>query len=150
MEKKPSYYTILPATIRYDNELTPIAKLLFSEILTLSVNNGYCYATNNYFAELYNVDLTTIRRAIALLREKNYIITEVQYKDKKVVGRHIKVDKLVWAKMPIGIGKNAHTSMGKNAPYNNINNNNINNNIGNRYFSDNVIDFEKYYANLEE
>ena len=78
MEKKPSYYTILPATIRYDNELTPIAKLLFSEILSLSATNGYCHATNEYFAKLYGVEHRTIQRAIALLREKNYIITEAK------------------------------------------------------------------------
>lgn len=149
MEKRPSYYTIIPADVRYDNELTPIAKLLFSEILSLSIKNGYCYATNNYLAELYGINLTTVRRAIALLVKKNYITSQVQYKDKKIVGRHLKVSELVWAKMPIGIGKNAPTSMGKNAPYNNINNNNINNNIyANKFYSDKVVNFNDYYANL--
>ena len=51
--------------------------------------------------------------------------------------------------MSLGGDKNVTTRGDKNVTYNNINNNNINNNIGNRYFSDNVIDFEKYYANLE-
>ena len=98
MEKRPSYYTIIPADVRYDNELTPIAKLLFSEILALS-KDGYCYATNNYFAELYGVGIATIKRAVALLMEKNYITSQVIRKDKKVCSRHLRVNEEIGSKM---------------------------------------------------
>ena len=51
---KPSYYAIIPAEVRYSN-LKPNAKLLYGEITALSSKEGYCFATNNYFAKLYNV-----------------------------------------------------------------------------------------------
>lgn len=99
MEKKPTYYTILPADIRYDNELTPIAKLVFSEILVLSIKDGYCYASNNYFAELYGVGIATIKRAVALLMEKNYITSQVIRKNKKICSRHLIVNEEIGSKM---------------------------------------------------
>ena len=55
MEEKPNYYAIIPANVRYDNDLKPNEKLMFGEITALSNKNGYCTATNAYFAKLYNV-----------------------------------------------------------------------------------------------
>ena len=51
-ENKSNYYAIIPAVVRYDNKLTDKAKLLYGEITCLSNKEGYCFATNNYFANL--------------------------------------------------------------------------------------------------
>jgi len=77
MEEKPNYYAIIPANIRYDNELKANEKLLYGEITALANKNGYCFATNRYFAELYNVDTATISRWINSLIDNDYL--EVSY-----------------------------------------------------------------------
>lgn len=68
-----SYYAIIPATVRYDKRLKPIARLLYGELTALSNEKGYCWASNRYFAELYEVALETISRLISQLRELGYI-----------------------------------------------------------------------------
>ena len=51
--EQPSYYAIIPAKIRYDSRLTASEKLLYGEITAMCNQEGYCWATNEYFAELY-------------------------------------------------------------------------------------------------
>ena len=81
---KPSYYAIIPADVRY-SKLKPNAKLLYGEITALSNKHGYCFATNNYFAELYGVSKNTVSLWIQELKEHNFISVEIIYNDKKQV-----------------------------------------------------------------
>ena len=70
---KPNYYCVIPAHVRYNANLTNFAKLLYGEISALSNALGYCYATNEYFARLYNVTTRTITSAIAQLEQMGAI-----------------------------------------------------------------------------
>lgn len=72
-----NYYAIIPADVRYDRDLSPNAKLLYGEITALSNAEGYCWATNNYFAELYDVTKRSIQGWISQLEKKSYIRVEV-------------------------------------------------------------------------
>lgn len=69
------YFGILPAEIRYDKDLLPNAKLLFVEITALCRKQGYCWATNSYFAELLGASERTVTRWIKLLCDKKYCYT---------------------------------------------------------------------------
>lgn len=77
--EQPNYYSILTASVRYDKDLTPNAKLLYSEITALSNKKGKCWASNSYFANLYNVSNTSISKWIKQLSEKNYINVQMKY-----------------------------------------------------------------------
>ena len=68
-----NYYSILPAKVRYDRDISPNAKLLFSELTVLCDKEGYCWASNGYFAKLYGVDKLTVSRWINQLKKKGYI-----------------------------------------------------------------------------
>lgn len=80
-EQLKSYYAIIPAEVRYDKDLAPNAKLLYGEITALCNEKGYCWATNQYFAELYNVSDRTIKNWISQLADKGYIQRSVKYRE---------------------------------------------------------------------
>ena len=91
MEVQPSFYANIPAFVRYDKDLKPNAKLLYGEITALTNSKGYCWARNEYFAELYDVDPATVSRWISQLINKGYLVSKLYYKGKtKVVEkRHL-------------------------------------------------------------
>ena len=129
----PGYWAVIPASVRYDKRLKPNAKLLYGEISALTRAEGYCWATNDYFAELYGLSKDNIGRLIAQLEELGYITREIVRDEETnaVTGRKI------WILQPTGTavnppGKNADPSRqkcgdppGKNVGENNININNI-------------------------
>lgn len=78
-ELQKAYYAIIPANVRYDKDLVPNAKLLYGEITALCNEKGYCWASNQYFAELYNVSDRTIKNWISQLADKGYIQRSVKY-----------------------------------------------------------------------
>src|SRR5699024_8719840 len=74
VDSKKSYYAIVPANVRYDKCITNGAKILYGEITALSNQHAYCWASNSYFAKLYNVSNKTISRCISQLKNNNYYI----------------------------------------------------------------------------
>lgn len=68
-----NYYAVIPANVRYDKRLKLIARLLYGEITALCNEKGYCWASNRYFAELYEVSNNTISSAISQLEEFGHI-----------------------------------------------------------------------------
>jgi len=95
MQECPNYYAIIPADVRYDSLLKDKAKLLYAEITALSNKTGCCYASNKYFAELYNVSPTTISLLIKDLVSNGYIESEIVYKDgtKEILNRYLRIVK---------------------------------------------------------
>jgi hypothetical protein len=79
MEKEmPNYYSILPAEVRYDKKLTFFEKVLYSEITSLASKDGYCWASNNYFAELYHKGEKWISKSLNNLAKKGYLTIEIE------------------------------------------------------------------------
>lgn len=68
-----NFYAIIPAFIRYDKRLPMLSRFLYGELTALCSEKGYCWASNRYFAELYEVSIETISRYIAKLKEFGYI-----------------------------------------------------------------------------
>lgn len=117
--EKPNYYAVIPANVRYDKDLTANAKLLYGEISALAQKNGVCFATNEYFSNLYNLSERAISRLICSLKNKNYIKVEIDNSEPNKKHRQICLG---------GIDKNGNDSIDKNVQYNNtssINNTSI-------------------------
>ena len=109
-EEKKSYYAIIPANVRYDESLPPNAKLLYGEITALCNSEGYCWASNKYFADLYGVTTRTASKWVNTLISRGYIKAEVFYKEgsKEIEKRFITI--------AYPMEENFHT-YGKNLPY---------------------------------
>lgn len=91
MEDKPNYYAVIPADVRYDEDLRANAKLLYGEITALANKTGFCYASNNYFARLYKVDPSAISKWVKDLQDKEYIIIDYLKEKESIKSRIIKI-----------------------------------------------------------
>ena len=73
----PSFYTVTPAYIRYDKDLTDFDKVMYGEIVALTNANNYCWATNKYFVKVFGKAERTIKYSIARLIKQGHIISTV-------------------------------------------------------------------------
>lgn len=133
-ERKPAYWAVLPAKVRYDEGLRPNAKLLYAEITALADMYGYCWASNEYFAKLFGLATRTVSDLIGTLAKCGYIAVEViRDEHNAVVERKIHIDKPGGNEQPpiaknsdTPIAENCYTPIAKNGAENIINNiNNI-------------------------
>lgn len=85
----PNYYAVITADVRYDNRLNAQQKLIYAEITALSNATGECWATNGYFAKLYDVSSQTVSRWIRALVECGYITSDVERNDRNEVVRRV-------------------------------------------------------------
>lgn len=107
----PSYFSVIPAEIRYDRQLSWFDKVLFSEIVALTTVKQYCYATNNWFSKVFGVSDVTITRSIKNLSSNGYIYIDIDKKEGNV--------RKIWSlllskKTPTPIRKNEYTPIRKN------------------------------------
>ena len=137
--EKPNYYAIIPSEVRYSN-LKPNAKLLYGEITALSGKLGYCYATNNYFAELYGVSKNTISSWISDLKKLGFITVLIERNSNKQI-----------TKRCIGITKKMDSPIHKKMKGNNTSINNTSNiNITKEKFILEVMTFDYSKDMLED
>ena len=136
--KKPNYYAVLSAEVRYA-DITPNAKLLYAEITAFCDMNGECFASNRYFAKLYNKSKVTISKWVRELSENGFIETSYTYKEgtKEIDKRYLQL-------CNGGINKNVNAPINKNVKGNNTSINNTSINISNRRkdFVLNVMSFD--------
>ena len=66
-------YVQVPMVVLLDEDISSTAKLLMGLITTLSMKDGYCYASNRYLSNLLKVSKRTISSSITALRRKKYV-----------------------------------------------------------------------------
>ncbi|SFO05421.1 Helix-turn-helix domain-containing protein [Paenimyroides ummariense] len=123
----PTYYAIIPANVRYCKGLKANAKLLYGEITALCNKDGFCWAENSYFAELYEVSEETISRWISDLKKHKFIFISVENQGRFI--RKISLDEKIKAldeivKHPL---TKSSTPLDEIVKHNNTYNNTINN-----------------------
>lgn len=93
-------------------------------ISSLCAEKGYCFASNQYLAQLFDISEVSVSRKIKKLEEKNYITIEYTKRGCEIVDRHIRLTNLITDDY-----QKCKSTINKNVKENNISNNNININI---------------------
>ena len=73
-------YIKVPLAVITDKNLKPSSKVLFSLLIILVQQEGYCFAGNDYLAEKLNTSNRTISRLLKELSDKGYINMEFKHK----------------------------------------------------------------------
>ena len=159
MKDKVGYYSIIPSKILYNKELKANEKLLYAMITSLACKEGFCFATNNYFAEELGVHPKTVSSWISDLRDKKFIKVDlIRNENKQIIQRKIYINDVPY---PLNNGylyqsKNGqaiHQNMEDNIIRNNIKNNTkvqrkfISNYTNQRQYSEEF--FNSLYANFK-
>ncbi len=135
-ENTKSYYAIIPANVRYDQDLNPNAKLLYGEITALCNEKGYCWASNSYFSDLYKVAVETVSRWISQLEKKGYITREIIYKQgtKEIENRFLRINTPIDEKINSSLEEDQDPIDKKIKDNNTVNNTSNNNTIASKDF----------------
>ena len=71
----------IPIEILTDNKLSDKEKIIYAIVIYLSKENQYCFLTNKTISELLNISVTQVSNLINSLKSKEYIDTELIYKE---------------------------------------------------------------------
>ena len=63
-------------------------------ISSLCAKEGYCYASNKYFADLFGIEQETVSRKIKKLEEKKHITIEYEKQGCEIKSRKIRLTKI--------------------------------------------------------
>ena len=91
MNEKPNYYAVIPASVRYNENINSSQKIFYSEITALTQKTGECWASNNYFASLYKVSPGSISNWVKKLEKEGLISVEYIKNGKEIEKRIIKL-----------------------------------------------------------
>lgn len=130
-----NWAAVIPAKFLISKDISSTQKLLLGLISSLSNLKGYCFASNEYLAELLDVSKTTVSQAISDLETKGYLGRIIYRNDKKEIEQRI-LTIIIDKKTDIPISENHNTLPLKNdipISKNRKENNKYNNNINNKY-----------------
>lgn len=92
-ESKIGYYAVIPSTVLFNEELKSNEKLLYAVITALANKEGYCYASNNYLADLFNSKAHTISNWISYLNKLNFVYVDLIRNNKnEIIQRRIYIN----------------------------------------------------------
>lgn len=140
---EPTYFSILPADVRYSRQLTPMAKIIYAELTSLASKNGKCWPSNQYFADLYDVQPTTVSEWINSLFKAGFInISGAESKNRRISIANIIKKK---SKLP---SEEAEAKPSEKVEHNNTSNNNKNNISETSKTSSQPFNFSNYITSI--
>ena len=120
-ENQIGYYAVMPAPVLFNEDLKPNEKLLYAVITVLANKEGYCFASNNYLADLFNSKPHTISNWISHLSKLNFVRVELIRSDNnEIIQRRIYINDIPYViKMTYPYSIKKTESMSQKGQYNN-------------------------------
>jgi len=138
-----NWAAIIPCRYLISKDINSTQKLLIGLISSLSNLKGYCFASNEYLANLLDINKVTASHLISDLEKKGYIGRIIYRNDKKQIEQRVLVlilDKQVDIENDIPMSENGYPlypkndiGISENLKDNIYTNNKINNNINSIY-----------------
>lgn len=118
---KIGYYAVIPSPVLFNENLKPNEKLLYAVITVLANKEGYCFASNNYLADLFNSKPHTISNWISHLSKLNFVRVELIRSDNnEIIQRRIYINDIPYViKMTYPYSIKKTESMSQKGQYNN-------------------------------
>lgn len=66
----------IPLDVMTDKNINLVSRVIYAEILAMSIKEGYCWASNAHFVEVLGIPERTTQRAIAELVKYEYVVVE--------------------------------------------------------------------------
>lgn len=77
-------FSITPRIVLSDKNLSSTEKLLMGLIVSLTLKNNYCFASNKYFADNLNISVRTVTLALSKLKLEEYIFVRADNGRRKI------------------------------------------------------------------
>lgn len=74
----PNFFTVIPSHVLDDDRIDDSTAILFGRIQSLTYNTGYCYASDEYLANLTRCSTRELSRRLKTLKDCGYIHIETK------------------------------------------------------------------------
>lgn len=90
----PDFFHIsIPSTIYLNKDLTFFERFMLADIGSFLRDGGKCFASNNHWAQRFDMSPSRVSETITSLEKHGYISTSAERQGKKVIRRHISLTK---------------------------------------------------------
>ncbi len=121
-------YANISKSIYSNKSLSALDKLIYERITALTHKDGYCYATNEYIANIYGVKKNTVSASINKMVKQKLLKSKMVKEGTNNTKRYLYLSNDVYDKNRRGIAYSSDTPI----PYINDHNNKINNKKNNK------------------
>jgi hypothetical protein len=87
--EQPSWAAVIPNKYLYAKDINSVQKILIGLISGLSNIKGYCFASNEYFADILDLSKVRVSQLITDLEKKGYLGRVIYRNDKQQVEKRI-------------------------------------------------------------
>ncbi len=76
--RAPGYYAVIPASVLFDAELLPWARLIYGAVAAMAAKSGEAWPTNKHLAEIFGLSVDAVSRLVTSLIERGHLGVRIE------------------------------------------------------------------------